>query len=404
MPSYVRRLLAAAALATTAVVAAVAGTLLPAAATAAPAYPTPLADPFYIAPPDIASKAPGDILATRRADTWLVPGHEVWQIKYRSTNSAGEPIPAVTTVIKPVNAPSDMPVLSYQAIVNSLGLRCAPSAALFTGEIKDVFGLPLALAQGWAVAIPDHLGPQSAYGAAKLGGMITLDGVRAVKRLPELRLSNSPVALAGYSGGGMATAWAAALNPTYAPDVQLVGVAQGGIPADIELMARGLGLADRHPGFGLGFAAAVGLEREYPDRLPIGDQLTPSGLGFREELKDECRTLIIAKGLLHSVTEVAKSTSLIDDERTRAVMRENSLVDYPGVPTAPVFMWQGTTDELTPYRSVAATAERYCRAGATLMFRGYPIAEHMTNAVVGLPEAFMYLKDRFAGVPAPTNC
>jgi len=374
------------------------------AATATPAYPTPLPDPFYAAPPDIASKAPGDVLAVRRVDTWLAPGNEVWQIKYRSTNSAGEPIPAMTTVIKPMGAPADMPVLSYQAIVNSLGMRCAPSAALFTGEIKDVFGLPLALAQGWAVAIPDHLGPNSAYGAAKLGGMITLDGVRAVKRLPELRLSGSPVALAGYSGGGMATAWAAALNPTYAPDVKLVGVAQGGVPADIEEMALGLGLADRHPGFGLGFAAAMGLEREYPDRLPVSSQLSPAGLALRDELKDECRTMIIAKGLLHSVTEVAQSTSLMQDEGIRAVMRENSLVDFPGIPTAPVFMWQGTTDQLTPYQSVAATADRYCKAGATLMFRGYPIAEHMTNAAVGLPEAFLYLKDRFAGLPAPTNC
>ncbi len=58
----------------------------------------------------------------------------------------------------------------------------------------------------------------------------------------------------------MATAWAAALNPTYAPDVKLTGVAQGGVPANIEEMAVGLGLADRHPGFGLGFAAAVGLD------------------------------------------------------------------------------------------------------------------------------------------------
>ncbi len=78
--------------------------------------------------------------------------------------------------------------------------------------------------------------------------------------------------------------------------MKLTGVAQGGVPANIEEMAVGLGLADRHPGFGLGFAAAVGLEREYPDRLPIGDQLTPAGLGLREELKDECRTIIIARG------------------------------------------------------------------------------------------------------------
>ncbi|WP_218565498.1 lipase family protein, partial [Prescottella equi] len=254
MTSFARRLVGAAVLALAAVTA---GTLTAPAAGAAPAYPRPYTDPFYAAPADIATKAPGDVLEVRRADTWLVPGNEVWQIKYRSTNSSGDPIPAVTTVIKPINSPTDMPVLSYQAIVNSLGLKCAPSAALFTGEIKDVFGLPLALAQGWAVAIPDHLGPDSAYGAAKLGGMITLDGVRALKRLPELRLSNSPVALAGYSGGGMATAWAAALNPTYAPDVKLAGVAQGGVPANIEEMAVGLGLADRHPGFGLGFAAAV---------------------------------------------------------------------------------------------------------------------------------------------------
>ncbi len=46
-------------------------------------------------------------------------------------------------------------------------------------------------------------------------------------------------------------------------------------------------------------------------------------------------------------------------------------------------MWQGSTDGLTPFGSVAATADRYCKAGATLVFRGYPIAEHMTNAIVG---------------------
>ncbi|RVW05001.1 lipase family protein [Rhodococcus spongiicola] len=371
---------------------------------AAPAYPTPLPDPFFAAPADIDSKAPGDVLASRRQDTWLLPGHEVWQIKYRSTNSAGKPIPAVTTVIKPVNAPSDMPVLSYQVIVNSLGLRCAPSTGLMTGEISDVIGLPAALARGWAVAIPDHLGPTSAYGAARLGGMITLDGVRAVKQLPELRLSESPVALAGYSGGGLSTAWAAAMNSTYAPDVELVGVAQGGVPADIEEMALGLGQMDRHPGFGLGFAAALGLEREYPDRLPISDQLNQVGIALRDELKDECVAMIFAKGQAYGATEVTNSTSLLQDETARGVMRENSLVNYSRVPTAPVFMWQGVGDQLTPYGAVAATADRYCKAGASLMFRGYPIAEHMTTALVGLPEALQYLEDRFAGLPAPNNC
>ncbi len=69
--------------------------------------------------PTSRPRHPATFLEVRRADTWLVPGNEVWQIKYRSTNSSGDPIPAVTTVIKPINSPTDMPVLSYQAIVNT---------------------------------------------------------------------------------------------------------------------------------------------------------------------------------------------------------------------------------------------------------------------------------------------
>ena len=64
--------------------------------------------------------------------------------------------------------------------------------------------------------MPDYLGPNVAYGAAKLSGMVTLDSVRALQRAPELGLGQSPIALAGYSGGGLATAWAAAMNrPTH---------------------------------------------------------------------------------------------------------------------------------------------------------------------------------------------
>ncbi len=115
-----------------------------------------------------------------------------------------------------------------QAIVNSLGLKCAPSAALFTGEIKDSSGCRSPSRRG---AGRDPRPPRSRQRlrAAKLGGMITLDGVRALKRLPELRLSNSPVALAGTRaavwpphGGGA--------QPDVRPDVKLTGVAQGGVP------------------------------------------------------------------------------------------------------------------------------------------------------------------------------
>lgn len=70
--------------------------------------------------------------------------------------------------------------------------------------------------EGWSVAIPEHLGPPRAYGAAKLGGQITLDGIRAAQRFDALDLDASPVGMAGYSGVGTATAMAAATAPTHA--------------------------------------------------------------------------------------------------------------------------------------------------------------------------------------------
>ena len=171
------------------------GAAIPAPAQAEPLYPWPDPDPFYLAPADLGVLRPGDVVRTRRIDTWMYANSDGWQVAFRSTNSTGHPILAVTTVLLPRGV-ANPPLVSYQAIVNSLGTKCAPSRSLFNLELQESPGLYLGLQRGWAVSVPDHLGPTGAYGAAKLGGMITLDSVRAVQRVAELGLSHSPVALA----------------------------------------------------------------------------------------------------------------------------------------------------------------------------------------------------------------
>ena len=44
--------------------------------------------------------------------------------------------------------------------------------------------------------------------------------------------ASTPVGLYGYSGGSIASEWASELAPTYAPELNVVGVAEGGIPVD----------------------------------------------------------------------------------------------------------------------------------------------------------------------------
>ncbi|WP_433680751.1 lipase family protein [Nocardia sp. CA-119907] len=371
-------------------------------AQADPLYPTPDPDPFYSAPADLGALQPGDVVRTRKIDTGLYVGTEGWQVAFRSTNSQGNPVMGVTTVLLPVGV-EHPPLVSYQALINSLGTQCNPSRSLFNGELQDAPGAMLPIGRGWAISLPDYLGPTAAYGAARLSGMMTLDSVKAVQKVADLGLANSPVAIAGYSGGGMATAWAAAMQPTYAPDLKLTAAVAGGIPADMEEMALALGF-DPHPGFGLAFAAAMGLEREYPDRLPISDQLNQNGLWFREFTHDACRRFLLFHGAFRSAEQMAASKSLMDSPEARAVLRENSLRYFPGVPTVPTFIWQGRFDNLTFFNPVAEVADRYCKAGAPIDFHPYEIAEHMTTAVAGFADAWNYVEARFRGDPVPTNC
>ncbi|WZU35940.1 hypothetical protein Rruber_05453 (plasmid) [Rhodococcus ruber] len=234
----------------------------------------------------------------------------------------------------------------------------------------------------------------------ELGGMITLDSVRAVQRVADLGLTDSPGALAGYSGGGMASAWAAALAPSCAPELDLAAVVAGGVPADLEQMAERLGF-NPHPGFGLAFAAAIGLEREYLHRFPVSAQLNEPGLWLRDWMFNECRRFLLFHVAFRSAGQLAETTTLWTSATAHQVLRENSLRYFRDIPTAPLYLGHGTLDGLTPYGSVAEVAHRCCAAGARLTFVPYEISEHMTTAVVGFPDAYEYVAARLRGEAAP---
>lgn len=389
-------------------VAALCGALLgaPASAVADPVDVVADQDPFYAAPSNIDDTVPGDVLDSRRRDAATYPGTDIWQIKYRSTNSAGDPIAAVTTVLMPRGRGAGTPLVSYQAVVNALGTKCAPSHGLFSDELVEAPAVYLGMvARGWAVAVPDYLGPTAAYGAARMSGQITLDGIRAVQRFQQLPLADSPVGLLGYSGGGLATSFAAALAPTYAPELEIAGIAEGGIPSDLAQIAQNLAYSPLpHPGFGMAMAVALGLEREYPERFPITENLNDRGIALRNKMFNECRRSILVDGAFNSARDLSTSASLADTPSAQKVLRENSVTFHEGVPTAPLFVWHGVNDFIAPFRPVEDMVVRYCAAGATVQFRGYPGAEHFSATVIGLPEAYLWLDARFRGEQAPSNC
>lgn len=376
-------------------------------AVAVPIYPAPDPDPFYAAPADLGGKPPGEVLETRVMPALpIFPGTTVTLVKFRSSDSNGHPIAATSTVLTPQWRAPDGPLLSYQHIINGLGSQCAVSRVLYTADptlqVREAAALNAVLARGWSVALPDHLGPTFAYGAARLGGQITLDGIRAA-RAADLGLHNSRVAMAGYSGGGMATAWAAALAPRYAPELDIAGAATGGVPMNLVRMIEAVNTGP-HPAFGLVMAAGIGLEREYPDRFPISESMNPRGLLTRNTVANGCTNEILAAGAGRSVAELASNMSLVSDADARAVLEENSLELFDGVPDMPVFEWHSASDPLIPVDSIDRTNQRYCAAGVPVQADLTVSPEHLSAAVLGVPAVLMWLEGRFRDDPAPSNC
>src|ERR1700733_12172717 len=178
----------------------------------------PAQDPFYTPPDGFQHSTPGTVLRSRDvklAFLGLIPQKvTATQLLYRSTDMNGQPAAAVTTVVVPaerdVNRPC--PILSYQCAIDAVAGRCFPSYAMRRGA-KAVGSLAqiefllvaAALAEGWAVSVPDHEGTDGTWGAPREPGYHILDGLRAALSFDRLGLSEeAPVGLWGYSGGGLA--------------------------------------------------------------------------------------------------------------------------------------------------------------------------------------------------------
>jgi len=161
------------------------------------------------------------------------------QLLYRSTSQTGNPTVNVTSVIQPFSQRDKTKVISYQSAYDSLNRNDEPSYAIaggltFGGIVPNVelavFGL--FLAQGYTVVVPDTEGQRADFAAGPEYGMNTLDSIRAAFNSPTVGLpGEAKIALLGYSGGAIASEWAAELAATYAPDVnaRMIGAAIGGV-------------------------------------------------------------------------------------------------------------------------------------------------------------------------------
>ncbi|SDD99370.1 lipase family protein [Actinokineospora iranica] len=370
-------------------------------ATAADIPVGPSGEAFYT-PPAPLSGAPGDPIWYRPAAVSVAESNQATAhtVLYRSVGATGEDIAVSGTVFVP-KAPYDgvRPIVGLAPGTQGIGDKCAPSKAFVAGTEYEALAVGELLKRGWAVAVTDYEGlgtpGDHTYVVGRSEGHALLDVVRAATRLPATGLRpGGKVALTGYSQGGGGAAWAAERQPEYAPELNLVGVAAGGVPADLTAVAKTL---DGSFGFGLLMFAAVGLDAAYPE-LNLAGYLNAAG---KTEFADRERCVgDIAAFAFRRISDYTTRNPLLDQGWQRR-LAENRLGSRP--PTAPVFLYHGVLDELVPFGQADALRREYCAKGVAVKWNVY-IGEHLTTFLTGRGDAFTFLADRFAGKPAPRGC
>lgn len=112
----------------------------------------PSQDAWYDQPDDIASYSPGDLIRGRSIPPLLQPFFSsipanvstkaAYQYLYRTTDSLGDPVAAVVTLLEPHDADPGK-LLAYQAPYDSANPDCSPSYTVRARPSEGLGGFPL---------------------------------------------------------------------------------------------------------------------------------------------------------------------------------------------------------------------------------------------------------------------
>jgi len=377
----------------------------------------------------LADFQPGDILKTRTSNYHVagLPNQvKAVQILYRSTDALGRPTANATSVLIPPGKKFKNRVVSYQSFYDSMNPDDGPSRAI-RGDITlgglvniaEAGLLAPMLTHGYITIVPDTEGQKADFAVGPVYGMNTLDSIRAVSKLrPGGLKASAKVGLLGYSGGAIGTNWAAALAPTYAPDVnaRLVGATSGGLLVDpahnLKYISGSLVWA------GVAGMAIFGLSRSY------GIDMSPYISAYGQSLAPKFEKAGIADVLLahpwlkweHVVKPQYANPNSIPE--FVEVANKVNLGSAP-TPTVPIQVVQGTGgwmegtggmipgigtgDGVMVSGDVRQLMKQYCERGTQVEYHEVGLS-HVGAAIVWGYPAYMYLLDRFAGKPVPNNC
>ncbi|GEM31769.1 lipase [Nocardia neocaledoniensis NBRC 108232] len=372
---------------------------------------TPQHDPFYTPPSGWETEVPGTILNSRPVEVASLGPQaqdaDAWQLLYRTTDTDGRPMATVTTVLRPRTG-QVKGLISYQPATDASAPQCAPSYVLRQGAPDkydaslDFMQIDQMLTSGHAISVPDWEGPKGAMFTPRQPGYAALDGVRAAEAFAPLGLSgtDTPVAAMGYSGGSYGTSWVAQTQPTYAPELRLVGVAMGGWTAPI---APYLATLDGGPFSGFLPSLLPGMMRADPLLAAAFDKyLTPAGRALMAAGDSKCVTPNVAQ---HAFVRMDDHLTIPFSRLLEEVQGSLAALDFsPGASTPPMYLYNAVHDEIVTIAAPDKAVAQWCAAGAPITYTRDQLSEHVSLQMAATTAVLRWIDERLAGQAAPDGC
>ncbi|WP_314138034.1 alpha/beta fold hydrolase [uncultured Plantibacter sp.] len=344
--------------------------------------------------PASTSATPGTIVRSEPV-VGAPDGATALRVVYHSTDVDGADILVSGLIVAPSgpSAAGSRTVVSWAHPTTGTAPHCAPSSGVAPFALIE--GLTDLLADGNVVVATDYAGMGIPGPASFLIGATeaanVLDIARAAQHVEGIDASDR-VVLWGHSQGGHAALFAAQRAATYAPDLDVRGVAVAAPASDLAALLED-DIRDVS-GVTIGTYAFNAYAEAYADRLPaepLSTILSPAGVAAVPAMAKLC--LLGENQQLHDIADPMIGSFLTEDPATAPVwsdlLRENTPTERI---TVPLFVAQGSKDTLIRPAVTAAYVAAQKQAGASVTSRVYPDADHATVALTALADLRVWMR------------
>jgi len=357
-----------------------------------------------ISPGELRQTKPGTIFRIWPLEGGVRLGYKGYRILYRSVGLKDEPIAVSGAILFPADAgASSRPVVAWAHPTTGVVTRCAPT--LMPNLSTSIQGLDFFADAGYVVVATDYTGLGAPgvhpYLVGQNAARTLIDSVRAARTLSDARASNRFVVW-GHSQGGHAALFTGQEVAGYAPELKLLGVAAAA-PATrlVELFD-----ADRDTSSGRSLTVMALYSWSRAFNFALSEYVVPHAEAAFGRLANDCiedlRDFVTEDDDERALDREFLKSNPTSDPRIRAIMEQNSAGMLPA--GMPVFLAQGTADDLVRPDITHAYAKQICKAGAKVKMHAMSGVSHTWAARDSAFAASQWMDALFKGRAPPTDC